>query len=78
MATNGIQEELEQFDAHIQGCVAASKKALFDGAAVMADAINARALDETGDILLDAGDEGPRVIEEYLPFARRLAGLAQR
>lgn len=43
MATNGIQEELEQFDAHIQGCVAASKKALFDGAAVMADAIKAAA-----------------------------------
>lgn len=45
-------------------------------AEVLADAINARALDETGDILLDAGDEGPRVIEDYLPFARRLAGLS--
>jgi hypothetical protein len=45
-------------------------------AEVLADAINAWALDETGDILLEAGDGGPRVIEDYLPLARRLAAAA--
>lgn len=46
-------------------------------AEVLADAINARALDETGDILLEAGDDGPRVIEGYEDLARRLAGLSE-
>ena len=37
---------------------------------MMMDAINEKALDEIGDVILEEGDDGPEILEDYLEDVR--------
>jgi len=57
----------------LDGSWAAFARAAGKPAEVLADRLNDWALEATGDLLLEDGGNGPRVIEDYIDLARRLA-----
>lgn len=58
----------------LSGAEAAERKAVLANAGVsepmMMDAINEKALDEIGDVILEEGDNGPEILEDYLEDVR--------
>ena len=58
----------------LSGAEAAERKVALSDAGVsepmMMDAINEKALDEIGDVILEEGDDGPEILEDYLEDVR--------
>ena len=60
----------------LSGAEAAKRKAALADAGIsepmMMDALNEKALDEIGDVILEEGETGPEILEDYLEDVRRI------